>query len=133
MKRIVFHHDAEMELWQAVGYYEDKARGLGLDLEQDVSRALAKIQTTPSRWPKKDCGTRCCLLHRFPYAIHYMELRDTLWIGSVAHTRRRPGYWRDRVFRHRNLDSRSQGKAIYAPERNHPHAPAFGRRTRTGN
>ena len=97
MKRIIVHSEAELELWQAVAYYESKSVGLGLDLEQEVSRALADIQEDPARWPIKGYGTRCRLLHRFPYAIHYLELQDTIWIVSVAHTSRRPGYWRNRL------------------------------------
>ena len=35
-------------------------------------------------------------LSRFPYIVFYLELDDTIWVAAVAHTSRRPGYWRDR-------------------------------------
>ncbi|MBI3399604.1 MAG: type II toxin-antitoxin system RelE/ParE family toxin [Deltaproteobacteria bacterium] len=97
MKRVIIHHDAELELWQAVEYYETKCAGLGLDLEQEMSRILADIREAPERWPVKRNGARCCLLHRFPYAVHYVELEDTLWVVAVAHTSRKPYYWRNRL------------------------------------
>src|SRR3989338_8819225 len=97
MKRIIVHSEAELELWQAVEYYETKNVGLGLDFEQEVSHALVDIQEAPNRWPTRKYGTRCRLLRRFPYAIYYLELQDIIWVVAVAHTSRKPYYWRNRV------------------------------------
>jgi hypothetical protein len=33
---------------------------------------------------------------RFPYKIVYRERADDLYIVAIAHTSRRPGYWKDR-------------------------------------
>lgn len=96
MKRIIVHSEAELELWQAVEYYETKSVGLGLDFEQEISRALGDIQEEPNRWPTRKHGTRCRLLRRFPYIIYYLELQDIIWVVAVAHTSRRPYYWRKR-------------------------------------
>jgi len=97
MKRIIVHCEAELELWQAVDYYETKCVGLGLDLEREVSRILVDIKEAPDRWPIKQYGARCHLLNRFPYAIYYLELQDVIWIVAVAHTSRKPYYWRNRM------------------------------------
>lgn len=97
MKRLIVHSEAELELWQAVDYYETKSSGLGLDLEHEVSRAFIDIQEAPERWPIRRNGTRCRLLHRFPYAVYYMELQEVIWIVAVAHMNRKPYYWRNRL------------------------------------
>ena len=97
MKQIIVHSEAELELWYAVDYYEEKLRGLGLDLEEEVQHALADIQEAPEKWPKRIYGTRFRLLSRFPYAIYYIELPDKIWIVAYAHTSRRPYYWRERM------------------------------------
>jgi toxin ParE1/3/4 len=97
MKRIIVHSEAELELWQAVEYYEIRSVGLGLDFEQEIRRALLDIQEAPDRWPTRKYRTRCRLLHRFPYAIYYLELQDIIWVVAVTHTRRRPYYWRKRL------------------------------------
>jgi toxin ParE1/3/4 len=97
MKRIIVHSEAELELWQAVEYYEIRSVGLGLDFEQEIRRALLDIQETPNRWSTRKYGTRCRLLHRFPYAIYYLELQDIIWVVAVTHTSRRPYYWRKRL------------------------------------
>ena len=47
MKRIIVHSEAELELWQAVEYYETKSVGLGLDFEQEVSRASSIFRKHP--------------------------------------------------------------------------------------
>jgi toxin ParE1/3/4 len=96
MKRVIVHSEAELELWQAVDYYETKSSGLGLDFEREVSRALGDIQEAPNRWPTGKYGTRRRLLQRFPYIIHYLELQDIIWVVAVAHASRRPCYWRKR-------------------------------------
>ena len=97
MKRIIVHSETELELWQAVDYYETKRVRLGLDLEQEISRALVDIQEAPERWPIRRYGTRCRLLRRFPYGIYYLELQDFIWVVAVAHTSRKPYYWRERL------------------------------------
>ena len=33
-------HEAEVELWEAVAYYEDRAAGLGLDFEAEIERSV---------------------------------------------------------------------------------------------
>ncbi|MBI5192517.1 MAG: type II toxin-antitoxin system RelE/ParE family toxin [Nitrospirae bacterium] len=97
MKNIIIHHEAELELWQAIDYYESRCTGLGLDLEREISRIFVNIQEAPNRWPIKQHDTRYRLLNRFPYAVYYLELQDVIWIVAVAHTSRRPYYWRNRI------------------------------------
>ena len=97
MKPSIIYDEAEVELWEAVGYYEEKAPGLGLDLEAETRDALAEIQEAPRRWPRRRHGTRRRLVQPFPYAIYYIELPDALWVVAFAHTHRKPYYWRGRT------------------------------------
>ncbi|MFC2088480.1 type II toxin-antitoxin system RelE/ParE family toxin [Calditrichota bacterium] len=97
MKTMIVHHDAEIELWHTIEYYESKKSGLGLDFEKEFRNALYTIQNAPNRWPEKKYGTRCFLLKRFPFAIYYIDIKDTIWIVACSHTRRRPYYWRKRI------------------------------------
>jgi len=90
-------HEAEVELWDAVAYYEDKAHGLGLDFEAEIERAIKTIQQSPERWPLRDDGTRRLLTDRFPFVIVYMQLDDFIWIIAFAHCKRKPGYWKSRI------------------------------------
>jgi toxin ParE1/3/4 len=40
--------------------------------------------------------TRQLVLRRFPYKIVYRVRAHDLYVVAIAHTSRRPGYWRDR-------------------------------------
>lgn len=90
-------HEAEVELWEAVAYYEDKTAGLGLDFEAEAERSVLSIRESPERWPLREDGTRRHLMHRFPFIVVYTFHDDHIWIVAVAHCRRKPGYWADRI------------------------------------
>ncbi len=90
-------HEAEMELREAMSYYEDKAAGLGLDFEAEIEQAVETICEFPERWPLRKDGTRRYLMRRFPYLVVYAYLNDHVWILAFAHCKRRPGYWTDRI------------------------------------
>ncbi len=40
---------------------------------------------------------RRVLTNRFPYAVIYVERDADYFVIAVAHTSRRPGYWKDRI------------------------------------
>jgi hypothetical protein len=42
-------------------------------------------------------GTRKRRLYHFPYTVYYVEFDESIWIVAIAHQKRRPGYWTDRV------------------------------------
>ena len=92
-------HEAEVELWEAVEFYESKCVGLGLDFERAAKAAVELIQQSPERWPLREDGTRRHLIHRFPYVVVYIHHKDHIWIIAFAHCRRRPGYWSGRTGR----------------------------------
>ena len=97
MKKIIIHEEAEKELWHAVEFYEDKVNGLGLDLEKEVEKALISIRENPQRYAEVQDGVRRCLLRRFPFFIYFTEHEEVLWIVAMAHTSRKPFYWRKRL------------------------------------
>ena len=98
MKPVRFHEAATGELDEAVAYYDAQREGLGQALLSEVERATTRIRKYPEIGaPYNESEFRHVVLHRFPYAIFYTELPDTIWIVAVAHGRRRPGYWRDRI------------------------------------
>ena len=90
-------HEAEVELWEAVAYYEDKTDGLGLDFATEIERAIRTIQQAPERWPLRGDGTRRLLADRFPYIVVYMITDNHVWIIASAHCKRRPEYWSSRI------------------------------------
>jgi len=40
---------------------------------------------------------RRALARKFPYSVVYLDVPDRVWIGTVMHAQRQPGYWRERL------------------------------------
>ncbi|MBI4699083.1 MAG: type II toxin-antitoxin system RelE/ParE family toxin [Nitrospirae bacterium] len=97
MKSIIFLPDAEEEMYEAARYYESKASGLGIDYLSEIERAVASITEYPLTWPKIEGELRRRLVQRVPFGILYYIESEEIVIVAVAHLRRRPGYWKNRI------------------------------------
>ena len=97
MNDVTILHEAEVELWDAVAYYEDRSPGLGLDFAAEIERSVQVIGGSPERWPLRQDGTRRYLTHRFPFLVVYEILADEVMVLAVAHVNRRPNYWIERA------------------------------------
>lgn len=89
------------KLVEAAGY---RARRLGLESEflAEVDCVLPLIGSSPTAFPRllgvpADLVMRRALLPRFPYMLIFMDLGEHVRLLAVAHAKRRPGYWLDRV------------------------------------
>ena len=94
--------EAVEELSEAAVWYRDQQPGLELEFLTEVDRLLPLIETSPASFPRildlpADLEIRRALLPRFPYALVFMELETETRILAVAHVKRRPGYWLNRV------------------------------------
>jgi toxin ParE1/3/4 len=63
----------------------------------EITQAVERISQTPRLWPIYLHGTRRCILHRFPFSVVYLDDEDAIHIVAVAHHKRRPGYWGQRI------------------------------------
>ena len=98
MKPVLFHPEAEEELGAAVSYYEAHQAGLGTDPRAEVARVVRQIQGDPGLFsPYNNRGVRKCVRRRFPYNVFYLETDPAIWVDAVAHQRRKPGYWEQRI------------------------------------
>jgi hypothetical protein len=93
VKPFTIHADAEAELRAATDEYEQRRAGLGADFLAEFEAALERVRVSPLLYAADESGARHCPLHRFPYALVYLDLEDRVWIAAAAHQRRRPGYW----------------------------------------
>ena len=67
-------------------------------LRRDLGHpAIDLVLASPRRWPASDLDTRKFVLRRFPYAVIYHERKSVVRILAIAHGRRQPGYWKNRV------------------------------------
>ncbi len=97
MNGVVFDPDARAEFLAAVEYYEECQSGLGLRFRTAVEMELDGIETMPFRFRVLHAPFRRCLISKFPYAIIFSIEPDFILVVALAHTKRKPGYWHDRV------------------------------------
>ena len=88
---------AQIELDEAIAYYETELSNLGAEFLAEFLNATSRIQIFPEAWPPFSRNTRRCLLRRFPYGIIYIQDATDIVIIAVAHLHREPGYWQDRL------------------------------------
>jgi len=96
---ITFLRIAKAELDDGFAWYEEQAVGLGYDFLDEVDRALRLIGTFPLLHPSVGGKTRRCLINRFPYAVYYGLVDNRIIVVAVAHLKKQPDYWIDRVGR----------------------------------
>ena len=94
-----FLPEAQAELKQAVAYYDQCGLGLGDEFTNEVEAAIHRILNQPEAWSAYHHNTRRCLTRRFPYGVVYQTRANLLLIVAIAHLRREPGAWGERLKR----------------------------------
>jgi|SRR5271155_4691994 len=94
--------EAVAELTDAAVWYESRRPELARQFLQDFETVLRLIESRPFSFPRllgtsPELNIRRALLPRFPYASVFLELPSKIRIVAVAHLKRRPGYWLNRV------------------------------------
>jgi toxin ParE1/3/4 len=97
VKFVTFDPEAQTEFLATVRYYEDCQQGLGHRFSLAVESAVQKISESPLMYRMLKAPFRRHLLPKFPYSIIYVIEPDHIRIIAVAHNKRKPGYWSDRV------------------------------------
>jgi len=97
LRQVEYHPEAKLEIRNSAIWYDDKANGLGLEFLLELRNAESLIRKNPELWPSYEVGTRRCVMQRFPFAVIYLVSGEKIQIVSVAHCKRRPGYWKNRV------------------------------------
>ena len=96
-KPVCFHEHGDAEYQDALDWYLARSPQAATEFAEELTRAVELIAGAPHRWARDRAGTRRFLLHRFPFALIYRELPSVVQVLAVAHTHRRPGYWKDRL------------------------------------
>jgi len=91
------HPEAWLEVEAADDWYLARSPDASIRFLTDVDGAFDSIARAPRRWPKYLYGTRRFVLHRFPFSIIYLDDPDVVNIVAVAHNKRKPGYWKERL------------------------------------
>ena len=69
---------------------------LNLILDQ-LDHTISSIRESPKTWPGYHHGTQRYVFLHFPFQIIYRRRGAFVEIIAVAHGRRRPGYWAEKL------------------------------------
>lgn len=102
MKPVGLSPEAVLELIEAAAWYETRQPGLAIRFLQEIDQAQQAIQSRPKSFLQLanmavDLEVRRALLPRFPYALVFLELQTEIRVLAVAHTKRHPDYWLNRL------------------------------------
>jgi plasmid stabilization system protein ParE len=92
-----FDPEAWLELEVADDWYRRRSPEASVRFLAAVYDALETIAQLPQSWPRYVHGTRRFILHRFPFSIVYLDEPDGVSIVAIAHSKRKPGYWKGRL------------------------------------
>jgi len=94
---IALHVEAAADYDAAFDWYLQRSPEAARGLDAEFERGLKEIASAPQRWAPGRHETRRFLLRQNPFLIIYREQRpETILVLAVAHTSRRPDYWKDR-------------------------------------
>lgn len=97
--------EAIEDLQSGYDWYDEREPGLGQQLAAEVFKALDQVVRRPLSLKKyehpnlpAESDVRKMQVKRFnEYGLIYTLVNDTFWIVAVAHAKRNPGYWIDRL------------------------------------
>lgn len=88
---------AQAELLDGISFYSAIRPELGQRFEQAVADAVRGAVAHPERGAPRSKNTRRWLVKGFPYGVVYRASAEEVLVVAVAHERRRPGHWMQRV------------------------------------
>jgi mRNA-degrading endonuclease RelE of RelBE toxin-antitoxin system len=94
--KIQFHPAADRELKDAVEWYEELERGLGIRFAKLVDDTILRLVKYPKFNTEIDPGIYRALVKKFPYGIIYEVDDGLISIYAIAHLHRFPEYWKSR-------------------------------------
>jgi plasmid stabilization system protein ParE len=96
-RRLVIQPQAEMDVADAVVWYEDQGAGLGNRLLDEIESVMERVAHSPFQFPQIRNQVRRALLRRFPYSVYFRVSDETVDIIAVLHQHRDPKTWQKRI------------------------------------
>ena len=86
--RVIFHPEAEAELYESVIWYEEILNGLGGEFLKEVEKITHHLNLHPFIYSKRKKNYREAVLRKFPFIVVYKinSRNKEVHILSVFHT-----------------------------------------------
>jgi plasmid stabilization system protein ParE len=94
---LYFHPKAISEANAAAHWYQERSYTAGKAFVSELDRIIEKNIETPGIYPSYIGETRRALFHRFLFSVVYRIVSERIEVVAIAHGRRKPGYWKDRL------------------------------------
>jgi plasmid stabilization system protein ParE len=94
---LIIEPEAELDLEQAVTWYNDQRPGLGSEFLEQVEAAFDRIREMPQLHAIAHGNARLTLVKRFPYVVCYIFNGEKVFVIAVFHGHRDPNAWKHRV------------------------------------
>ncbi|MFD2726213.1 type II toxin-antitoxin system RelE/ParE family toxin [Hyunsoonleella rubra] len=88
--KLIIKPEAEIELIEALEWYEKKQTGLGRKLYLEFDTIFEDIATRPEHFQKRYRDIRVRFTRTFNFGIHYTFENDTMFVHAIWHTSRKP-------------------------------------------
>jgi toxin ParE1/3/4 len=99
-KSVRLHPQARSELEDSVVFYRSHGGEiLAARFKREVHASLRYISANPERFPPVNelLQTRRIRLTKFPFSIIYIVRPQFVWVVAIAHQKRKPEYWKERL------------------------------------
>jgi plasmid stabilization system protein ParE len=98
-RRLIIRPEAEADLAEASGWYEEQKPGLGTEFVAIVREALDRVLSVPraSRLMRRTPEVRRVFTRRFPYRVFYVLRNDAVVVFAVLHGARHDRHWQERL------------------------------------
>jgi toxin ParE1/3/4 len=97
LKPLTYHPEASDEIDEAYRWYAALSTGVADGFFEELFPALDRVHKRPRLYPPFLSGTQRVVLDRYPFSIIDRELLHEIQIIAVAHAKRRPDYWANRL------------------------------------
>lgn len=86
---------AKQDIIDAASWYNSKQKGLGRRFTKEVRFKVQFIRENPEAYAVRYNNTRCAVLDKFPFMIHYSidNSRKNIIVAAVFHTSLSPEKW----------------------------------------
>jgi len=96
-RSVEFDEASQAEFIEAFDWYAKRSHGAAIGFASAVDVAIERIAENPDRFPTTFAGCRYCKVERFPFCVVFYSSERGLFVVAIAHLKRRPGYWRNRL------------------------------------
>jgi plasmid stabilization system protein ParE len=97
VRTVTFVDAAAEELREVVSFLRRQAPGRDDRFLMELGDAVERLAENPFVGPLVAPEVRRLGLRRFPYNLVYEVQESDIYVLAVAHQRRDPGYWQDRL------------------------------------